>query len=109
VEELLGLIFGLFDAFAKRSDRRANLGSVLRAALAERIAAVPKAAPSRAIPLAEAVAVRPADLPPRRPAPAVLPSPEAGLVTGLFANPQSLVAAFIVAEVLAKPVALRDQ
>jgi hypothetical protein len=33
---------------------------------------------------------------------------EAGRVTALFANPQSLVAAFIVAEVLAKPVALRD-
>jgi hypothetical protein len=44
---------------------------------------------------------------PRRAAPAGQP-PEAGRVTALFANPQSLVAAFIVAEVLAKPVALRD-
>jgi hypothetical protein len=32
---------------------------------------------------------------------------EAGLVRGLFAGPQSLVAAFIAGEVLAKPVALR--
>src|ERR1035441_10206439 len=36
---------------------------------------------------------------PRRAAPAGQP-PEAGRVTALFANPQSLVAAFIVAEVL---------
>jgi len=33
---------------------------------------------------------------------------EVGLVTGLFASPRTLAAAFIVAEVLAKPVALRD-
>jgi hypothetical protein len=33
---------------------------------------------------------------------------EAGLVTGLFASPRTLAAAFIVAEVLAKPVALRE-
>lgn len=34
---------------------------------------------------------------------------EAGLVTALFASPQSLVAAFVVAEVLAPPVALRER
>jgi hypothetical protein len=32
-----------------------------------------------------------------------------GLVVGLFANPRNLAAAFIAAEVLAKPVALRDE
>ncbi len=40
--------------------------------------------------------------------PADRPNREARLVTSLFADPRSLVAAFIVAEVLAKPVALRD-
>jgi hypothetical protein len=44
----------------------------------------------------------------RRAAPAAAPSAEAGRVAALFANPQSLVAAFIVAEALAKPIALRD-
>jgi hypothetical protein len=34
---------------------------------------------------------------------------EAGLVTALFASPQSLVAAFVVAEVLAPPVAMRER
>ncbi len=36
------------------------------------------------------------------------PTPEAGLVAGLFTNPRSLAAAFIAAEILAKPVSLRD-
>ncbi len=42
----------------------------------------------------------------RQPAPATA---EAGFVSGLFANPRSLAAAFVVAEILAQPVALRER
>jgi len=115
VEDLLGLIFGLFDAFAKRSGQRRGVAQLLREALAERkiapaiaTAVAPRSAP-RPMPLAQTAAAPPAVVLPRRPTAVAAPSPEAGLVTGLFASPQSLVAAFIVAEVLAKPVALREQ
>jgi len=126
VEEILGMIFALFDALAKRAgDARKPVAQALREALAERagppgVAAVPASPPARAAvsssaspgaPIAgagpavagagPAMRVRPA-------AQGAAPSAEAGLVRGLFASPQSLVAAFIVAEVLAKPVTLRD-
>jgi hypothetical protein len=63
------------------------------------VAAVP---PPAAAVLPQAAAPRPA--PPDSAA-----TPESTLVRQLFANPRSLVAAFIVAEVLAKPVTLRDR
>jgi hypothetical protein len=122
MDELLALIAALFEAFNKRErpDRPAagtGLGRALRDAFAERAAAPGQAAAPTRPPVGlppGAAAQPPAPAfsgndaaSPRRAPPAAQP-PEAGRVTALFANPQSLVAAFIVAEVLAKPVALRD-
>jgi hypothetical protein len=136
MDDLLALIAAIFNALTKRDEpappgRPPALGRALRDALTERAAA--PAAPGAKLPArtsSTAPAARPpaAVLPPPAlvgptPAPApALPAgtgvsrrptagaqpPEAGRVTALFADPQSLVAAFVVAEVLAKPVALRD-
>jgi hypothetical protein len=119
MDELLALIAALFDAFGKRerSERPApGLGRALRDAFAERVGQPGAAAgpPSAPPPAGAAPPPRPIAAPPVERLPAAAPQPpagqppEAGRVTALFANPQSLVAAFIVAEALAKPVALRD-
>ncbi|MGD0471988.1 MAG: hypothetical protein ABSB70_02105 [Candidatus Velthaea sp.] len=107
-----------------------QLGRALRDALTERVAppnvppprepggaARAAAAPVPAPPRAPAPPP-PAPLPPaasgpggpaasRRPAAAAFQAPEAGRITALFSGPQALVAAFVVAEVLSPPVALR--
>ncbi len=88
-----------------------GLVAALRSAFSERIAqpdAFATPAPLVTVPEPRRSETPSSDLPFRRPPP-VAATAEAGLVTGLFARPQSLVAAFIVAEVLAKPVALRDR
>jgi hypothetical protein len=94
MDELLGLLAALFNALTKG----------LEPAGRPRSAALQPSAP-----------IAPAPPPPQSPAAGVSrraappgQAPEAGRVTALFANPQSLVAAFIVAEVLAPPIALRD-
>jgi hypothetical protein len=134
MDELLGLLAALFNALTKGLEpasarRPAPLGQALRDALAQRVVAPagpgatspagPPAAPAgrpRSAALQPSAPIAPAPPPPpqspaagvsRRAAPPGQ-APEAGRVTALFANPQSLVAAFIVAEVLAPPIALRD-
>jgi hypothetical protein len=132
LEDLLGLILALFEALKKRGERRGGAPAPSAAprsvATLQPRSARPRSAtglsPPSAVPASSAAAFPPVtSLPssgraalggssagdPTRPAAAVASSPEAGLVTGLFATPRSLVAAFIVSEVLAKPVALRDQ
>jgi hypothetical protein len=126
MDDLLALLAALFDAWSKRDRPAARLGKALREAFAERVPARgTPAAPvgSKAGPGAPPSATPVAAAPPATSAAPQLPNaavrsaipssagaqpPEAGQVTALFANPQSLVAAFIVAEVLAKPIALRD-
>jgi hypothetical protein len=135
---LVAAIFEALGARNRPAGRPGRLGASLREALGERVAAPaprpptlaprpptlaarpPTLAPRPPAPASTTtvalpqtpgpveVAAAPGGLAiPRRPAPAGQRA-EAGRVTALFANPQSLVAAFIVAEVLAKPVALRD-
>jgi len=137
MDDLLALLAALFDALGKRDRPAPRLGKALRDAFAERVPAsgtpaareglpVGPGARQPATPVAPAPpAARDAAAPARDVRSAGLSStaqgaraarggalggqaPEAGQVTALFANPQSLVAAFIVAEVLAKPIALRD-
>jgi hypothetical protein len=135
MDDLLALIAAIFDAFTKRERPASRLGQALRDAFAERVPVPgapaagagppvsPGLSPAAKAPSQPNIAPLPVARPPagspqsfgaasppdgaRRGATASHP-PEAGRVTALFANPQSLVAAFIVAEVLAKPVALRD-
>src|SRR5450755_1885881 len=124
MDDLFALVAAIFEALGARNrpgGRPGPLGASLRDALGERVAAPaprpPTPAPRPPVPASTTtVALPPTSAPveiraapggpamPRRPAPAGQRA-EAGRVTALFANPQSLVAAFIVAEVLAKPVA----
>jgi len=137
MDDLVALLAALFDALGKRERPATRLSKALRDAFAERVPAsgnpaapvgspVGRGAPPPATPVAPAPRATPAGVAPARAvgsagafstAPGVRAArgdapggqpPEAGQVTALFANPQSLVAAFIVAEVLAKPIALRD-
>lgn len=106
MEEPLGVLFELLaSVFNPRRRERAQGVAPPR----------PAPPPAVATPVPPAIVTPPAArrsasaAPPPGPGSARPASAEGGAVAALFANPQSLVAAFIVAEALAKPVALRDR
>ncbi len=125
MDERFGLVAAAIDRFVKRArEQRIAATGALRQALAERATgggqvapnAVAGAAPARAAAGRSAAfaSSQPAATPAGRARAPVPAGPsaaarEAGLVSGLFRSPQSLAAAFIAAEILAKPVALRDR
>jgi hypothetical protein len=107
VEDLIGALLGWIV--------RAVFGS--RPAQHGRLDAPPTPPTTRprvpASPAAPPIAVRVAPRipaaarPPAASTAALSPSPETRLVTGLFATPQSLAAAFVASEILQPPVGLR--
>jgi hypothetical protein len=88
--DLPKLLRAVLEALKKRAPERDPIRDRFRPAPSVSAEAKPQPAPSQ--PGSEAAAR----------------APEAGLVRALFANPRSLAAAFVAAEILAKPVALRD-
>ncbi len=107
IEALRSAAVRLATNVRQAEDRRAQAARAFAAALRAR------PAPAAAIPVPSAPPVplpARAKLPPRPPAPAAGPTANAAAldVRLLFASPQSLAAAFIAAEILAKPVALRE-
>ena len=126
MNQLLRSISAALDAFLTRVDeRRAAATQTMRDALAARAAAPGPAPTVPGAPRPRRPGTAPAQsssakLPPRsapgptvtnvvRPLPDGPSRTEAGIVRGIFSNPQSLAAAFIAAEILAQPLALRDR
>jgi hypothetical protein len=115
---VLGAIGSIKKALDKSAKKKAALGgpidqtiTQLNARAASTIVVAPRAAP-----LVPPVTPPASAVPPRRAAPAglgvvpiaqPLPSAEGLLVSGLFTQPRSLVAAFVASEILGPPVAFR--
>jgi hypothetical protein len=121
----LRLILAIVAALKKRLQERVPFWRDLSAVLGQRVGLpLPDEASSPLVATSSSNRVLPRPLPPLPASSSGSPPPpdltvaplttsaalrEASLVSALFATPQSLVAAFIVSEVLAKPVALRDE
>ncbi len=126
MNQLLRSIWAALDALLKRAaERRATATQTMRDALARPVAASAPAPTVRGAARTRGPGIDPALNPSFTSAPRGVPAPtvakvvpsvpdglsrtEASIVRGIFSNPQSLAAAFIAAEILAQPLALRDR